>query len=227
MADLSPSVLADRCTVLINRAIGLADSSPMHYHRDRMMKETERRWRVSTSPGGGFVSWRGGYGLPFRWTTSLDREELPYVVELDFATSEAGPQCRAVRFSARENGEPISARRVRDVPIAECIQLAIASAAVREERGPGVVTYRLGGSDVSEQAKLARSPEHGTSSDEHLRKIAKTYRNADKNPTQAVQDAWPFYSYSTVARWVMEARRRGLLPPTKRGRAETSAAEED
>jgi hypothetical protein len=181
-----------------------------------MANKIEKEWQVRTAPRGGFVSWRPGYGLPLHWTTSIDRADLPYVVELEFASGEAGPRCEALQVRAREDGQPITARRIRDIPIAECIQLAIASAAVREEHEPNVVSYTLGGTDLTEQAKLARSPEHGTGSDAHLREIAKTYNEATTNKTQAVQDAWPFYSYSTCARWVMEARRRGFIPPTKR-----------
>lgn len=184
-------------------------------------------WRVSNQIGGGFISWRPGFGLPLRWTTTLDRADFPYVVELDFATDEAdGPQCRTICFKARSGDESISARRIRDIRVAECIQLAITSAAVRETRRPGEVAYELGGvGDISEQARLARPVDERTS-DERLREVAEIYRAANEEtgkPTQAVYESLPFgYSYSTAARLVMEARRRGFLPPTKRrGRSST------
>ena len=187
-------------------------------------RDTEKRWNVSTIPALGYVSWRPGYGLPLRWTSRLEREDMPYIVELDFATNPAtGPECRAVRLLAREDGEPISARGVRNIPIGEFMQTAITGAAAREEHGPrGVVTYTPGAADLTEGAKLARPRTRPTDrriSDEHLQTVANIYSaHEEGKPTQAVADEL-FATYSTAARWVMEARRRGFLPPATRRRS--------
>jgi len=184
-----------------------------------MDNQNEKCWSVETKPSGGYVSWRPGFGLPFRWTTRLDREDLPYEVELDFITNEGGPQCRAVRFLARAGGDPIGTLGIRKIPLAECIEVAITSAAAREEREPGVVSYAIPSpgfrEDVSEPLRLARA--RGRHIDDHLRRVAEVYLSAGgKKPTQAVQEHWLPCSYSTAARWVGKARKRGYIPPVNR-----------
>jgi hypothetical protein len=202
----------------------------MHYHRDMMQKPGMRqKWQVSTEHQGPPVPWRPGYGLPRRWKTRLEREGLPYLVELEFAAGDDGPQCRSIRLDARANGVPIGARDIRKVPIGECVQLAIASAAMREERHPGEIVYQFGGGhpNITEQVTLARPVDERTK-DAHLREVADIYQShADTGkPTQAVQDAFN-RPYSTAARWVMQARQRGFLPPTKQGRGGNPAPKED
>lgn len=190
----------------------------MRYHCVPMAMPIEKKWRVEHQLGRGFIPWRPGYALPPHWTVSLARDDLPYLIELEFVHSEAeGPQCRSVRFAAQEQGEAISARRVRAVPIAECIQIAIGAVTVRYEETPEGLHVSFGskGDDMTEQVRLAR-PTDGRTSDEHLREVAEVYKSAGKNPTRAVAYHWPYHSYSTAARWVGEARERGFLPPAKR-----------
>jgi hypothetical protein len=202
----------------------------MHYHR--VMNEeidTTKEWHVSNAWRGHPVHWRPGYGLPSRWKTTLDRDDLPYLVELEFTAGDNGPSCHAIRFAAHDSGSPIGARDIRKVPIGECIQLAIASAAIREERRPGEIAYQLGGgdADMTAQTRMAR-PRDKRTSDEHLHKVAEIYRHAGEKPTQAVQDEWSWpISYPTAARWVTQARQRGFLSPTTRGRGGTSDTEEN
>jgi hypothetical protein len=203
--------------------VSLPGSSLDPYHRVPVAMKSIKQWRINTTPGGGFVDWRSGHALPGRWKTVLDGEDLPYLVELEFAAGDAGADCRAIRFVTRDVAAPISARLLRSIPIAECIQAAIASAAVREERRSNEIAYTFGGRDITEQMEHARAAPRN--SDEHLRAVAEVYSRADEKPTQAVQDAWPFNSYSTASRWVMQARRRGFLPPTTRGRGGTSTIE--
>jgi hypothetical protein len=187
---------------------------------------SEREWRVTTQLSGGFpaggfpVPWRPDYALPRQWHSTLDGEGLPYIVELDFAADEAGPSCQALRLVAREAGEPVSARRLREVPVAECIQVAISSAAMRFERRAGELRVAIGGTDPADTMELARKvrPRSATTSDEHLREVADVYLKAPEKPTRAVEDAFGPISHSTAARWVGEARRRGFIPPIKRGR---------
>jgi len=154
---------------------------------------------------------------------------LPYLVELEFAVGGDGPQCRTIRVDARDDGPPIGAREIRKVPIGECIQLAIASAAMRVERQSDAISYQIGGGrpNVTEQVRLARPADKRTR-DAHLRDVAETYRAHEETgkPTQAVENVFGC-PYSTAARWVMQARARGFLPPTTRGRGGTSARQED
>jgi hypothetical protein len=167
-----------------------------------------------------FVPWRPGYYLPPHFTTILDGEGLPYLLELDFVTQD-GPECRAVRFHARDDGESISARGIREIPLGEAIgeSIGLAAAPVEERDGQLIVNLPAK-SRTGEAFKLAR--ERGVS-DRKLREVAAIYRAAHEKPTQAVQrhPAFAPISYSTAARWVMEARRRGFLPPARPDKEES------
>jgi hypothetical protein len=183
-----------------------------------MGKQDVREWLGAMKQiGTGVVEWRGDYGLPRSWRTALESEDFPYVVELDFiASKEDGPSCRAIRMRAPENGEPISARRVREVPVAECIRAAIGLAAIPIRRSEGEVTFLMGGQReyarrFPEAFELARD----ITSDEHLREVAKVYMAATEKPTRAVEEAFRPISHSTAARWVGKARQRGFLPPAR------------
>jgi hypothetical protein len=54
--------------------------------------------------------------------------------------------------------------------------------------------------------------------DEHLQKVADVYRGAEKAPTEAVAAHFQGVAHRTATRWVSEARKRGFLPPTTRGK---------
>ena len=179
------------------------------------MGQKQRDWSVTTQPGQGFVAWRAGHALPRTWSTTIDAEHLPYVVELGFTADEGtGPRCVALNLASRDNGEPVTARRLRGVPIGECIQLAIASAAAREERRTDEVVFHLGSPDIEENL------EHTTPrmSREHLKAVADVYRAAPKQPTLAVEQAFAPVPRSTVSRWIRRARDLGLIEDTTHGR---------
>ena len=185
-----------------------------------MSKQEAGEWRGTTSTGSEQLpaEWRRDYGLPRSWRTTLEAEHLPFAVELDFVHSaEHGPSCRAIRMVARDDGEPISARRVRDVPVRECIRVAIGMAAIPITRhADGRIEFLMGGQPeyarrFPEAYELARD----TTSDEHLREVAEVYKAAGEKPTQAVEKHF-VTSHSTAARWVGKTRQRGFLPPARR-----------
>ena len=193
-----------------------------------MSEDAAREWKVTTThtgpaitgPGDLPVQWRSDYGLPRSWRTTLEAEHLPFIVELDFlASAEGGPSCRAVRMTARDDDTPISARRLREVPVAECIRIAITHAAIPITRhADGRVEFRMWDTGpLPERFELARDirPRTANTSDEHLREVAETYMAASEKPTQAVEEAFGPISHSTAARWVGEARRRGFLLPAR------------
>jgi hypothetical protein len=196
-----------------------------------MQRDKARRWRVTTRYTGAsavskgepwpFVPWRRDYGLPRSWRATLEAEHLPYIVELDFTAEENdGPSCRAIRLASREGGEPISARRVRDVPIAECIQIAVGHAGIPIERTADEIRFKMGprsAEHLTESLAHAR-PRSANTSDEHLREVARIYLGATGKPTRAVEEEFGPISHSTAARWVGEARRRGFLPPATNSR---------
>jgi len=183
------------------------------------------KWRVTTQyTGTGLpVEWRRDKGLPRSWRATLEADHLPYVVELDLVASEEhGPSCRAVRMAARDDGEPISARRLRDVPVAECIQVAVGMAAIPIKRHADKIEFLMGGQPeyagrFPEAFELAREirPQKASTSDEHLREVARVYMAASEKPTRAVEQEFGPISHSTAARWVGQARQRGFLPPAE------------
>lgn len=173
------------------------------------------------------VPWRrAGYALPRRWQAQIEAPGLPYLVELDFSAGDDGPSCRAIRLMAREDGPEINPREIRSVPVGRCIQFAISAAALREERTPQGIRYSYGGEPYGtyssagvEAFRLAR-PTDVRTKDARLREVAAIYKAAEDTgkPTRAVADELPT-SYSTAARLVMEARRRGFLPPSRRSQS--------
>ncbi|MEU3222638.1 hypothetical protein ABZ695_05695 [Streptomyces sp. NPDC006976] len=64
-------------------------------------------------------------------------------------------------------------------------------------------------------------PLEGRLTDEHLRDVAEAYRwntNANRPPAPAIAEA-AGVPVRTVHRWIYEARKRGILPPARTGRA--------
>lgn len=183
-----------------------------------------RRSRVSTSYDGAVqwrLDWHPGFAIPDRFSAVIDADWLPYRVEVDLAANGGDVHCVAMTLQAHDGGEPVTSRGLRDVPLGECIRLATAAALRPMERNAGEVKIKLGGpSDMTEPMVLASRRPRRRISDDWLHEAAAIYEAAEENPTQAVeqQHSQAPISYSTASRWVEEARRRGFLPPTTRGR---------
>lgn len=78
------------------------------------------------------------------------------------------------------------------------------------------------GSEETPKGKfpMIKAPE-GRLTDEHLQDVAQAYRwlsDANKPPAPAIADM-AGVPVRTVHRWVYEARKRGILPPARSGRA--------
>ena len=193
-------------------------------------QELARRSRVSTSYDGAVqwrFDWRPGFAIPDRFTAAIAGDWLPCRVQLDLAVNGSELHCVALSLESPEDGAPVTARGLREVPLGECIRLAAAAALCPMERKPGEVKIKLGGpSDMTEPMELASRRPQRRISDDWLREAASIYQAATENPTQAVerQHSQAPISYSTASRWVEEARRRGFLPPTTRGRGGTPTA---
>lgn len=176
-----------------------------------------KTWRITTKFGGGWqIGWRPGYALPSKFTATVDGEDLPYLVELDLVASDEEVHCTAVRFVAREDGEPITARRLRDTRLGECVHSALASALRPVIEKPGSIVIPLAGGlvDVTKEFEIGRpdaARRKWVLTPEHLREVARVYLEAEgKKPTETVQNnpRWAPQTHSTAARWVHEARRR-------------------
>jgi hypothetical protein len=163
---------------------------------------------------GAYVPWRRGWSLPRMWTSLIDREGAPHLVELEMGIGDDGPECRSYRCLPRDGGQPITPRsenatrggRLGDYYIGTAIE----AAAVRGLPSPdGQVAYALlgGDRDRTEPARLARS--QGRSS-VTLAEVALVYR--DHGGVQAVREKL-HVSKATAYRRIDECRECGLLPP--------------
>ncbi len=175
-----------------------------------MDADEPRQWFVAKHGAGPAVPWRTGRELPREWTSRVDAEHLPFTVALDMRTDAHGPACIAVRMEVKPGGPlAVGARHLREVPLAECIAIAVADAVVSPQT--------TADPDFAGSLAAARSirPRAANTSDQHLRRVAGVYMNAAEKPARAVEAAFAPVSYSTATRWIGEARRRGFLPPVK------------
>jgi hypothetical protein len=69
--------------------------------------------------------------------------------------------------------------------------------------------------------RLTVGPESRDLSDDFIHNVAQAYRAAvargDRSPNVTIQQDLGFVDHRTVVRWVAEARRRGYLPPARKG----------
>lgn len=127
--------------------------------------------------------------------------------------------------------EPLTAVMLRQIPLGRIVNqarkelpamIAITDSmnrVVAEDLGEPPQRVRVGTVDIVNRRRRRRD-------DEHFRLVAEIYRRARasgvkeerKAPTRAVADEF-VVAKSTAAGWVHEARKRGFLPPTRRGRA--------
>lgn len=184
------------------------------------MPDEDRSAQVKIEHGGNtpwLPDWRSGYALPSRFSASIDAEWLAYRVELELeAGAESTIRCVGLTLSARDGGKAVTAREMRTVPLGECIQLATSAALRPAERTEDALTIHFRPTDATAAWQAASRGPQRRVTDELLQEVADIYLAAEHKPTNAVR--WQHSrrpSYSTAARWVMEARKRGLIPPTK------------
>ena len=89
-------------------------------------------------------------------------------------------------------------------------------------KASGIIPGRALTSDgASQESFPVVRPLEGRLTDEHLQDVAKAYRwntNANRPPAPAIAEA-AGVPVRTVHRWIYEARKRGILPPARTGRA--------
>jgi len=166
----------------------------------------------------------------FRWTTEWPDEHGPWLVTLDLRVQRGRLEAIGVSMSPRarllhDSPIPLTSTDLR-LPLGRLVQQA------RSEQGavlravaqmttwppespwePPVDPDTLG----EPGGRRRRRPEHDH---DYYIGVARIYREAlttTGRPTLAVQEQLQI-SYSLAAKFVTEARRRGLLPPTTRGR---------
>ncbi len=163
------------------------------------------RWVEVVEPG---EDWPG-------WVT-ISRPDLPWIVGMRVDTDERTHDLHELRLTQR-SGEPvpITASRLRALPIWELHRLAIAAAS-----GNHLLTQ--------EGLRPERYRKGQTWTPDHFRSIALMYEAAVSGgtaPRPAIADAWGV-TLATASSWIRKARDLGFLGyPERRGIAGSTAAE--
>ncbi|MGH2787213.1 MAG: hypothetical protein ACRDJV_04805 [Actinomycetota bacterium] len=170
-----------------------------------------------------------GRFLPERFEVLIDEPEHPYEVRLDFELLDGRPSCQVLCVRSRYTGPvvEITSEKLRKVRVRELISLAIRSVIHpsdepvegqrRKRRLPTLDDF----AEMLEAPGAAPLPSNAQLPDEHYEKVAHLYRTAlgaKEHPTRFVAEQL-YKSRSTAARYVMEARERGFLGETEKGRA--------
>jgi hypothetical protein len=163
-----------------------------------------------------YISLGGGLGgwSPFTWPAE---EGLPYRLELRVVHEDGRFVVDQLTVKRREGGPPVTSERLREVPIAALLRLAVESNVVRVSREAtrdgDTSSWELRWASplaLSERAKGGGGP-----SDEDLRTVAALYQVAyatGQAPTRLVMNRLEL-PRSTAGRWIRMARDRGLLGP--------------
>jgi hypothetical protein len=164
--------------------------------------------------GGGLAGWS-----PFTWPAE---EGLPYRLELRVVHEEGRFVVDQLTVKRREGGPPVTTERLREVPIAALLRLAVESNIMRV--GPTTREGNRSSWELTWASPLAlseRAKGGGGPSDEDLRTVAALYQVAyatGQAPTRLVMNRLEL-PRSTASRWIALARERGLLGPATPGKA--------
>ena len=152
----------------------------------------------------------GRYVMALTFEALIDKPGLPRC-QLQIEVTPSGPTCRRLVLSGSAE-EPLTATRIR-VPIREFVEDAAVLVGGFDQQGnrvePETVKNELAAAALPLPQPGKRLP------DETLASAAEVYRDAVRRgvgATDAVAEAFPI-SRSTAGRWIVEARRRGLLGP--------------
>lgn len=157
-----------------------------------------------------------GFAIPRQFRAFVDDPAMPYTFGFDVEPSATGePRITELTIRPRE-GQAIGTENLRRLNISRYLQAARTAATLRA-RGPGKLT-RVRDEDIPDLYEIYR-PVRGAPkprlSDEALARAVEVYRQAviaGDPPTQTVAKVLHL-ERSTAGRWMVEARRRGLLGP--------------
>lgn len=189
----------------------------------------------TTWGSGPYVPFGEGFALPSRLSTEL-AQEAPGL-EFEIAVRDGRPRCVAIRST--ETGPPITTTLLKSsyLPaIGRLVREAVAENAVRLVRtvdGEVIGVHGVSSPDLfstlderttdidAAVANLEVGERRWRMTDEHLREVASVYRDAfaKGDPTaRAIAERWGT-TEQNARRWVLRARKEGLLPPTQERRA--------
>lgn len=177
--------------------------------------------RIERDESVGRVVTPEGLSFPRRLTARGTVDGLAVTVTISF--DEAVGRMAVERLEVGRGKRPVTADALRKVPLAEIVR-----AATLRSLGVDLEAEGLRGRDFTAAAmatvKLGLDPAQLAAegpSERALAAAAAIYRAAyvaGDDPIKVVSGMLK-RPRSTVARWIVEARRRGLLAPTTRGRA--------
>jgi hypothetical protein len=139
-------------------------------------------------------------------------------VRAEFEMQRGQPVCTSLEITAQPGGRPVTTADLAELPGLDRKAVeAFQALAVRtfDDHGPN-----LGRGDAIFRPDRRKVREAlGKPPDQELDEVARVYRdNIDNAPVQAVELAMPHLSRRTIDRRIREARDRGFLPKTTRGR---------
>ena len=155
-------------------------------------------------------------------------DDVPWEVELRWSDVDGYAECVGLQIAPKEDGHVLRAATVRALPFGKLVRDA--RRARYEEHGGSFVEALTGTGRELEIGDTATPVEPWKSQaqrrrpqldDGHYADVARIYSNAVARgaaPRKAVA-ASMHASDPTAARWISEARNRGLLPPTVPGKA--------
>jgi hypothetical protein len=169
------------------------------------------------------IRWRETFSLPAaRFTAEVDDSRLPFLVALEMAAAPRSVEITRYTVVQREGGPPITASRLRRVPLNSLVEAAAMALALRREEHDGGVTFEPAfgreGDVVTlrfPQALNARG--RAPLDDKHFKRVASIYRAASRSGrpvTRAVAEdqRWGrIVPVKTAERWIRGAKDRGFL----------------
>jgi hypothetical protein len=181
------------------------------------------------------VPWQDGLMLPARFRATVEDDKLPYRIELEIKVVDRHPTCTKLTLAQRGDGPPVSSRELRSARLTAYLAIAATQAAWRVvPLGTGSVAVEQPaiGEEIVVQRVEIEPPRQGRHrlSDDHLREVARLYRDAlaegKRAPREAIKAQIPA-STATIARWVQEARRKGFLGEATPRRAGEAPKEQE
>jgi hypothetical protein len=155
----------------------------------------------------------GDVDLPEQFVANFLIDEVR-LVEIKVVIRDGKPECRAVKFVIRDDQPALTGPQLR-VPIDKFVDHACKSIVIRRSRQ---VSWT---SDVDhDEAEIAirRVRQKRPMTDELLMRVAGLYNASPYRKIEKIMEAEGIAN-STARLYVSEARKRGMLPRTRRGKA--------
>jgi hypothetical protein len=179
-----------------------------------------------------YVDLEEGVQVPERLRAEVTDIGLPAVLEIEVAVREGAVTCERIGLRSVEGGPSITREMLRDLPVSQLASALMAnSALISDFSHPGwgdldtskvfVVGGHSAPDDVYDSVRQRLAPRRRRRiTNELLGTVAKIYRDHldEGAPTRAVAEEL-MVSHSTAARYVAQARDRGLLGRTTPGLA--------